>query len=59
MFAWLRSARSWSTVDVGAGSTVDQLVGPIYRRALIVDTPIDEILLDAMVSGMVTEDPTI
>jgi AcrR family transcriptional regulator len=36
-------------------AAVDQLVGPIYHRALIVDTPIDEVLLDAIVAGIVTE----
>jgi EmrB/QacA subfamily drug resistance transporter len=34
---------------------IDQLVGPLFHRALIVDSPIDEALLDAAVAGVVDD----
>ena len=43
---------------VSVESAIDQLVGPIYYRALIVDTPIDDDLLRSVVSGvLVAETP--
>ncbi len=52
-----RLAMDPGRLKVPAEAAIDQLVGPIYHRALIVDTPIDKVLLDAIVTGVVTERP--
>ena len=40
-------------LHVPLGAAVDQLVGPIYYRALLADGVIDDELLDSIVSGLV------
>jgi hypothetical protein len=34
-------------------AALDQLMGPLYHRALIVEAPIDDALIDAIVDGLV------
>ena len=40
--------------NVPIDAAIDQLVGPIYYRALIVDAAVDERLVDAVVDGILT-----
>ncbi len=48
-----RLNRQPGSLKVRPETAIDQLVGPIFHRALIVDIAIDEALLDAIVSGIV------
>jgi EmrB/QacA subfamily drug resistance transporter len=52
-----RLAADPDRLKVPVDAAVDQLVGPIYHRALILDLPSDQSLLDAIVSGVVAERP--
>jgi hypothetical protein len=40
-------------LQVPLGAAVDELVGPVYYRALFADGVIDDELLDSIVSGLV------
>jgi hypothetical protein len=40
-------------LHVPLSAAVDQLVGPIYHRALFADGAIDDVLLDSIVSSLI------
>ena len=43
---------------VPVGAAIDQLVGPVYYRALISGLPVDGIFIDAVVSSVFAPAPT-
>ena len=43
---------------VPVGAAIDQLVGPVYYRALITGLPVDGIFVDAVVSSVIAPTPT-
>ena len=47
-----RLARDQEQINAPVDAAVDQLVGPIYHRALLLDLPVDDALLDAIVGGL-------
>ena len=50
-----RLARDQEQINAPVDAAVDQLVGPIYHRALLLDLPVDDALLDAIVDGLTGE----
>lgn len=53
-----RLERDAARVLVPIETAVDQLVGPIYHRALLLEIPVDDELLDAIVSSLLGAEPT-
>jgi hypothetical protein len=49
----LRLARDLDRLEVPVEAAADQLVGPLYHRALLLDLPVDDQLLDAIVASLV------